>query len=83
MEDISDQIRKDFEILGFVDFERIPKLKEAKKAYFERAKEFHPDKHMDEDETTKKAFEEEFKTLLSAYKNVSRFIIKNIKESEE
>lgn len=83
MENVSDIIKNELEILGFGKIKRIPKLKEAKKAYFERAKEFHPDKHMDEDENTKKAFEEEFKRLLAAYNNVSRFIIENMKEADE
>ena len=77
MENISEDIRENLKTLGFIQLEKMPKLKEIKKAYFTMSKELHPDKHMDENEETKKEYEEKFKILLSAYTNVSIYIIDN------
>ena len=65
------------EILGIYEEEKLPKLKDAKRAYYEQSKALHPDKHAREDENTRKHFEEKFKELLTAYRKVCKFIIKN------
>ena len=86
MENITEEIQHNLKTLGFLEIERLPKLQEVKKAYFAMSKELHPDKHMAKNDTIKKDFEEKFKLLLSAYKNVSTFIIENgesIEEDEE
>ena len=78
-----EDIVNNLQILGFENLLQLPKLKEVKKAYFQKSKELHPDKHMSDNETTKKEYEEKFKVLLSAYRIVSLFIIKNGEVKEE
>ena len=86
MDQISEELKEFFQVLGLTVSEHLPKLKEVKKAYYDRSKEIHPDKHMNEEEEEKKLFQEKFKRLHTAYTTISKFIIKNstvIEDDEE
>ena len=78
----NEEVFEDLKTLGFKEYEKLPKLKDVKKSYYEMAKALHPDKHMDEDENVKKEFEEKFKILMNAYKRLSLFILKNTSSNE-
>ena len=82
--DSSDQIIEDFLKLGFnVLEEGLPKLKELRRSYHKLSKEKHPDKHSGADETTRRAYEEEFQELLNSYNNAANYIIENDKEEKD
>ena len=70
MEQLSGELKECLQTIGFIQLEKIPKLKEIKKAYFTMSKELHPDKNMDENDEIKKEYKEKFKKLLSAYTNI-------------
>ena len=80
---MSDELVMNLRILGLQSIPKLPKLKEVKKAYFQKSKELHPDKHMSDEEDIIKEFEEKFKVLLNAYRKVSLYIIKNGEVQEE
>ena len=85
MTKISDQIAEYLKILGVENTKKLPKVKEIKKIYYKKSKELHPDKHAKEDESTKKQYEEKYKEFLTAYRNISLYIIENgeVKEDDE
>ena len=83
MEQLNEEIRKHFVVLGFDSFTRIPPLKDVKSAFHDKAKETHPDKHMKKEEEIRKHFQEMFKEILNSYNIVSKFIVENVVEEED
>ena len=79
-------LKQALKILGFQSLSVLPKLQEIRKAFFNIARQNHPDKNSKEDNATKESRQEYFKTLLNAYNYVAEIIIENDsspKEEEE
>ena len=82
-EDLSEEMREYFEVLDLHNFNRCPKMKEVKTAYFLKSKNLHPDKHMSENKQVQKEFEEKFKILHNAYTKVSNYIMEYFTSNED
>ena len=72
-----------FQMLGFEDISKLPKLEDVRKQFFDCARKTHPDKNSNTDSATKEKRKEKFKKLFNAYKLTTEFIIQNEDNQED
>ena len=80
---MNSEIIEALKMLGFHNFDQLPKLQEIRKEFFSCARRNHPDKNVNEDKKTKEDREEAFKNLLNAYNVVAELIIEEKSEDVE
>ena len=77
------EIIEALKMLGFLNIEELPSLKNLRREFFSSARKNHPDKNSEADKITKEENEERFKKILNAYQIVAEAIFAEEENSTE